>query len=185
VIQNRWDLALQLAEEYDFPQVEGLLTRYAQTLLLKGKKLEAVELYRRANRSTDPAILIGDIAEQVMTHPLPPLSCPHSVMSSLSICLLCLSSLTQAARKDVHPFLAKRLHVLAALEIERHRKKTRDQAATNATKAGGTLEGGTMNTQNIAMATAATLESLMMTFWTRNIQLKASSVSLSECSVVQ
>jgi WD repeat-containing protein 35 len=54
------------------------------------------------------------------------------------------------------------LHVLAALEIERHRKKTLDQAASNATKAGGTLDGAT-NTQNIAMATAATLESLMMT----------------------
>lgn len=65
VIQNRWDLALQLAEEHDFPQVEGLLTRYAQNLLLKGKKLEAVELYRRANRPTDSAILLGDIAEQV------------------------------------------------------------------------------------------------------------------------
>ena len=65
MIQNRWDLALQLAEEHDFPQVEGLLTRYAQNLLMKGKKLEAVELYRRANRPTDSAILIGDIAEQV------------------------------------------------------------------------------------------------------------------------
>jgi WD repeat-containing protein 35 len=58
----------------------------------------------------------------------------------------------------VHPYLAKRLHVLSALEIERHRKKTLDQAAT---KAGGTLDG--TGTQNIAMATAATLESLMMT----------------------
>ena len=58
----------------------------------------------------------------------------------------------------MHPFLAKRLHVLSALEIERHRKKTLDQA----TKAGGTdLDGSA--TQNIAMATAATLESLMMT----------------------
>lgn len=56
---------MQLAEEHDFPQVEGLLTRYAQNLLMKGKKLEAVELYRRANRPTDSAILIGDIAEQV------------------------------------------------------------------------------------------------------------------------
>jgi len=127
VIQNRWDLALSLAEEHDYPQVEGLLTRYAQSLLSKGKRLEAVELYRRANRPTDSAILIGDIAEQ-------------------------------AARRDVHPFLAKRLHVLSALEIERHRKKTLDQA----TKAGGTdLDGSA--TQNIAMATAATLESLMMT----------------------
>jgi WD repeat-containing protein 35 len=65
VIQNRWDLALSLAEEHDFPQVEGLLARYAQNLLSKGKRLEAVELYRRANRPTDSAILIGDIAEQV------------------------------------------------------------------------------------------------------------------------
>eukprot|EP00604_Paraphysomonas_vestita_P003706 CAMPEP_0174822144 /NCGR_PEP_ID=MMETSP1107-20130205/13735_1 /TAXON_ID=36770 /ORGANISM="Paraphysomonas vestita, Strain GFlagA" /LENGTH=647 /DNA_ID=CAMNT_0016040299 /DNA_START=1331 /DNA_END=3271 /DNA_ORIENTATION=- len=131
VIQNRWDLALQLAEEHDFPQVEGLLARYSQNLLSKGKRLEAVELYRRANRPTDSAILIGDIAEQ-------------------------------AARRDVHPFLAKRLHVLAALEIERHRKKTLEQAANNATKAGGTIDG-TTNNQSIAMATAATLESLMMT----------------------
>lgn len=55
------------------------------------------------------------------------------------------------------------MHVLAALEIERHRKKTLDQAASQATKAGGTLDGTTANNQNIAMATAATLESLMMT----------------------
>jgi WD repeat-containing protein 35 len=67
----------------------------------------------------------------------------------------------QAARRDVHPYLAKRLHVLSALEIERHRKKTLDNAANQATKAGATdLDAGT---QNIAMATAATLESLMMT----------------------
>ena len=67
----------------------------------------------------------------------------------------------QAARRDVHPYLAKRLHVLSALEIERHRKKTLENAQNQATKAGATdLDGGT---QNIAMATAATLESLMMT----------------------
>ena len=85
VIQNRWDKALELAEEHDFPQVthcpvlysltcglmrllwqvEGLLLRYAQNLLSRNKRLEAVELYRRANRPTDSAILIGDIAEQV------------------------------------------------------------------------------------------------------------------------
>ncbi|CAE7494176.1 WDR35, partial [Symbiodinium microadriaticum] len=130
VIQNRWDKALELAEEHDFPQVEGLLLRYAQNLLSRNKRLEAVELYRRANRPTDSAILIGDIAEQ-------------------------------AARRDVHPYLAKRLHVLSALEIERHRKKTLENAQNQATKAGATdLDGGT---QNIAMATAATLESLMMT----------------------
>lgn len=72
-------------------KVEGLLARYALSLMNKGRRLEAVELYRRANRPTDSALLIGDIAEQV-------------------------------ARKEVQPALAKRLHVLSALEIERHRK---------------------------------------------------------------
>ena len=63
----RWDTALQLAEEHDYPQVEGLLARYAISLMNKGRRLEAVELYRRANRPTDSALLIGDIAEQVQS----------------------------------------------------------------------------------------------------------------------
>jgi hypothetical protein len=46
-------------------QVEGLLTRYASSLASKSRWLEAVELYRRANRPTEAALLIGDIAEQV------------------------------------------------------------------------------------------------------------------------
>ena len=50
VVLNRWDLALELAERHDFPQVEGLLTRYALALNQRGRRLEAVELFRRANR---------------------------------------------------------------------------------------------------------------------------------------
>lgn len=65
VVQNRWDLALSLAEQHDFPQVEGLLARYASQLVAKDKKLDAVELYRRADRPTDAALLIGEIAELV------------------------------------------------------------------------------------------------------------------------
>jgi WD repeat-containing protein 35 len=63
VTQNRWDRALELAEEHSFPQVEGLLSKYASTLIGKGKQLEAVELFRRANRPTEAALLIGEIAE--------------------------------------------------------------------------------------------------------------------------
>ena len=126
VQQNRWDTAIELAEQHDFPQVEGLLQRYAAGLVTKGRQLEAVELYRRANRPTEAALLIGDIADQV-------------------------------ARRDVKPSLAKKLHVLAALEIERHRKKTMD-LATQATLNAGTVAAGT-----IAQATAATLNTLMMT----------------------
>lgn len=130
VLQNRWDKALELAEEFEFPQVEGLLLRFAATLNEGGRKLEAVELYRRANRPTDAALLINEIAEHV-------------------------------ARRDVKPSLAKRLQVLSAHEIERHRKRTLD-AATKATMQGG--DDATAGTKkNIALATAATLETLMMT----------------------
>jgi WD repeat-containing protein 35 len=119
---NRWDTAIELAEQHDFPQVEGLLSKYANGLVTKGRNLEAVELYRRANRPTEAALLIGDIADK-------------------------------AANQDVKPSLAKKLHVLAALEIERHRKKAMDMATSATMTAGGT----------VAQNTAATLETLMMT----------------------
>ena len=126
VQQNRWDTAIELAEQHDFPQVEGLLQRYASGLVAKGRELEAVELYRRANRPTEAALLIGEIADK-------------------------------AARRDVKPSMAKKLHVLAALEIERHRKKTMELATQATLNAGGTAAG------TIAQATAATLNTLMMT----------------------
>lgn len=122
---NRWDSAIDLAEKYDYPQVEGLLTKYALSLTTKGRHLEAVELYRRANRPTEAALLIGEIAEK-------------------------------AANEDVKPSLAKKLHILAALEIERHRKKTMDLATQATLNAGG--DGVTA-----AQTTMATLETLMMT----------------------
>lgn len=122
---NRWDVAIELAERYDYPQVEGLLTKYASGLTAVGKHLEAVELYRRANRPTEAALLIGEIANK-------------------------------AANEDVKPTLAKKLHVLAALEIERHRKRTMDLATQATLNAGA--DAGTA-----AQTTMATLETLMMT----------------------
>ena len=50
-------------------------------------------------------------------------------------------------RTKVDPLRAKKLHVLAALEVERYRKKTLDLTATR---------GG-----DIAQTTAATLDTLM------------------------
>ena len=95
-----------------------------------------MELYRRANRPTEAALLIGEIAEI-------------------------------AARKDLKPSFAKKLHVLAALEIERHRKRATDQLVTQTlgtmpqqTIYGDTIAAGGRVT--IAQATAATLETLMM-----------------------
>jgi WD repeat-containing protein 35 len=127
---NKWGKALELAEKHDFPQVEGLLMKYAIDLYTSNRKLEAIELFRAANKPTEAAIWIGDLAENVVL-------------------------------EKANPSLAKKLHVLAALEIERHRKRAIDQATqqqqlnTLAQEQGGI--GG------IAQATAQTLETLMMT----------------------
>ena len=126
VLLNQWEKALELAERYDYPQVELLLIKSAVGLINAGRKLEAVELFRVANKPTEAAILIGDIAENV-------------------------------AERNVDPLLAKKLHVLAALEIERHRKHTLAKAAAATTGA----DGGTG--LDIAQTTAATLETLMFT----------------------
>ncbi len=80
------------------------------------------ELFRVANKPTEAAILIADIADTMAT-------------------------------RNVNPAVAKKLHVLSALEIERHRKRAMDNATQQATAGGG----------NIAHTTAATLENLMMT----------------------
>ena len=58
-------------------QVEGLLLRFAAALNERNRKLEAVELYRRANRPTDAALLINEIAENVI------------IRMSIMILLLC------------------------------------------------------------------------------------------------
>mmetsp|Transcript_68370 Transcript_68370/g.163192 ORF Transcript_68370/g.163192 Transcript_68370/m.163192 type:complete len:1174 (+) Transcript_68370:203-3724(+) len=66
VLLNQWDKAVMLAEEHQFPQIEGLLVKYAQTLLTNDKKMEAVELYRKANRHPDAAKLLAEIAQDVV-----------------------------------------------------------------------------------------------------------------------
>jgi len=121
---NQWDKALELAEQHDFPQVEGLLTRYATTLVQQDKKLDVVELYRRANKPNEASQWIAEIADE-------------------------------AAKKDVKPALAKKLHVLSALEVERHRQRVTARSDLATLTMGGAGA--------IAEATAATLDTLMMT----------------------
>jgi hypothetical protein len=54
----RWSTAIELAEQHGFPQIEGLLTRYANALQSKGRYLEAVELFRIANKPHEAAMLV-------------------------------------------------------------------------------------------------------------------------------
>ncbi len=121
VLLNQWDKAVELAETHAFPQIEGLLSKYATYLLSSGEKgrFQAVELYRKANKSTDAAKLLSDIAYEV-------------------------------GKTKVNPLRAKKLYVLAAVEVERFKAKSLDLTMTsNATG------------MTAAMTTAATLDSLM------------------------
>ena len=61
VLLNQWDQAVALAEAHEFPQIEGLLSKYASHLLTSGKTLQAIELFRKANRSTESAKLLAKL----------------------------------------------------------------------------------------------------------------------------
>lgn len=53
---NSWSTAIELAEQHGFPQIEGLLTKYANSLQARGRYLEAVELFRVANKPHEAAM---------------------------------------------------------------------------------------------------------------------------------
>jgi WD repeat-containing protein 35 len=118
VLLNQWDRAVELAQEHNFPQIESLLSEYASSMLKQNKRLEAIELYRKANKSPQAAKLLCAIAEETM-------------------------------KTKINPLRAKKLYVLAALEMERFKKKSLDMSSM--TSAGATS----------AQTTAATLDNLM------------------------
>jgi len=98
-----------LAQQQNFQQIEGLLAKYAQHLLDKNKKIEAVKLYKTANRHTEAAKLLSQMARDM----------------------------PGGAQKN--PERIKKLYLLAALEVEKYKKKTLDVQMTGATQ-------GTMTT---------------------------------------
>ena len=85
---HEWDAALALAAEHGYPRAEALLRRCAAHLLGRGRELDAVELFRRAGRHGDAARLL----------------------------LAKAAALARAG--GARPLLLKRLHVLAALELQ-------------------------------------------------------------------
>lgn len=66
VLLNQWAKAVELAEKNNFVQIEGLISMYAGQLTEKKRKLEVVELYRKANRNTDAAKILGQIASDLV-----------------------------------------------------------------------------------------------------------------------
>ncbi len=56
---------MDLAEKHNFIQIEGLLSRYASQLLEKKKTMQAIELYRKANRNHEAAKLLAQFADDL------------------------------------------------------------------------------------------------------------------------
>ena len=65
VQQHQWESAVQLAEAHSYPGIQKVLSQYASRLLSQGKKMHAIELYRKANRYTDAAKLLSTLGAEV------------------------------------------------------------------------------------------------------------------------
>eukprot|EP00232_Nephroselmis_pyriformis_P019088 CAMPEP_0182899530 /NCGR_PEP_ID=MMETSP0034_2-20130328/28121_1 /TAXON_ID=156128 /ORGANISM="Nephroselmis pyriformis, Strain CCMP717" /LENGTH=1198 /DNA_ID=CAMNT_0025033565 /DNA_START=181 /DNA_END=3774 /DNA_ORIENTATION=- len=133
MLLNQWDQAVTLAERHGTAQqTEAAMSKYANHLLEADKPLQAIELYRKANKHTEAAKLLVRMAKE------------------------------QASNK-VNPLRVKKMYVLAALEVERFRRRMLDNAGGDPYTAltgmpppeGGPGKGGTKT-----MA-AATLDGLM------------------------
>ncbi|XP_058792392.1 WD repeat-containing protein 35 [Phymastichus coffea] len=73
VRSNRWDQALELARNWRLPGIAELLGKYARHLLASGRRLQAVELYRKAERPLEAAELLLELAEEQASQGAPPL----------------------------------------------------------------------------------------------------------------
>jgi WD repeat-containing protein 35 len=65
VLLNQWNQAIELAEKNNFVQIEALLSRYASVLIEENKTIEAIMLYRKANRNTEAAKILNKIAQDL------------------------------------------------------------------------------------------------------------------------
>jgi len=131
VLLNQWDLAVNLAEQHNFQQIEGLLAKYAQNNLDKNKKMQAVQLYRKANRHTEAAKLLSQMARDM----------PGGAQR--------------------HPDRIKKLYLLSALEVEKYKTKTLDVQMTGATMGNMTTAQTVQSliTQDQSVASDRALES--------------------------
>ena len=58
---NQWNLGIELARVHHVKEIDALLAKYAQHLLEKGKKINAIELYKKANHYLDAAKLLFEV----------------------------------------------------------------------------------------------------------------------------
>lgn len=103
VMMNRWNLAVELAEKNNFFQIEALVNKFGSILMEKNKKMDLVELYRKAHRHTDAARILVKIAEDFK-------------------------------ELKASPLTLKKIHVVAALEMESFKSRLIDAQITNITQ---------------------------------------------------
>ena len=126
ILLNRWEDAIDLAEQGDFPQIDGLISKYAAKLLGDGgNRFRAIELYQRSGKLVEAAKLLSDMAQEVY-----------------------------GSSDGVNILTTKKLHVVAANQVETHRDITMDLNEMS-TKSG---RGSTA-----AATTAATINTLIST----------------------
>jgi WD repeat-containing protein 35 len=63
VTMSEWKIAIDLAHEYDVPNIDSLLSKYAEHLLMKEKYFDIVELYRKANKVFDASSMLLKVIE--------------------------------------------------------------------------------------------------------------------------
>jgi WD repeat-containing protein 35 len=180
VLQNEWATAVELAEEHGYPQIEGLFGRYAEHLLGTGDAIAAVELYRKAKKETEAAKLLARLGEEALGAADDPEAAAAAstaaataagssgeaaaaaaggataVASARAMRMTALTGAAVTLSASADPARAKKLFVLAALEVERFKQRTLDLKTISA----ATLTGGSSKTAGSA-ATAATLNTLL------------------------
>ncbi|XP_054168893.1 WD repeat-containing protein 35-like [Oppia nitens] len=58
VTMSEWKLAIDMAHDYDVPDIDPLLSKYAQHLLAKNKFFDIVELYKKANKIPEASTML-------------------------------------------------------------------------------------------------------------------------------
>ncbi|CAD7934483.1 unnamed protein product [Amoebophrya sp. A120] len=97
VLLNEWPLAVELAKKENLSEVEDLLAKYAQYFLEKNdmaNKIEAVQLYRKANKFTEAAKWLMTLADEI-----------------------------KASSMQKNPSKMKKIYLLAGLELEKKKDK--------------------------------------------------------------
>jgi WD repeat-containing protein 35 len=134
---HHWSLAVEIAQNYNQPQINPLLTKAAEQLLTLNKLTTAIELYRRAGMHPEAARLLQQLGQEQAATKAHPLRAKQ---------------LFVLAAAEVEMFRVK------SFAVEHNTTATQLGTMAVGTVAGGTMAGGRAGS---TMATVQTLSALM------------------------